>query len=282
WFFDWRMPRQTTQRIRVVADQGTNSLLVRANPLDMMTVRRLVEDKIDRNFIDSKAVIRARMIGPLKHPKAQDVERVIRKIYREHLNNNLSFLQSGGARNMFLGWGFNLNVDSSGNPRAVDLSISVDDQTNSLIVSCNEAMFEDIKKLVDQLDAAAKNSTRTVKVISVKGIDPLLVQKAIDAIQGRSRPTSGTGPPPGNQPGKDKNNLSNEQSRGPDFSGPGVMDDPRRSLLYDPQHEPKADRTSGTDGSAQEPDPAAPAVQLAKFEEQQPAPPPAAGDIRGP
>ena len=59
-------------------------------------------------------------------------------------------------------------------------------------------MHEDITRLVDQLEAAAKDSTRTVKVVSIKGVDPILVQQAIDAIQGRrtvtpTRPSSDNG-----------------------------------------------------------------------------------------
>src|SRR5437762_13692636 len=44
WYDDFYSSRQKQKvdRVRVVADKPTNSLLVRANPLDMLTIRRLV------------------------------------------------------------------------------------------------------------------------------------------------------------------------------------------------------------------------------------------------
>ena len=86
--------------------------------------------------------------------------------------------------------------------RSVALSIGIDARSNSLIVSCSELMYKDIKMLIEQLEAAAKDSTRTVRVVPLKGVDPLLVQQALDAIQGRRRTfrtdtASGSSPPGG-------------------------------------------------------------------------------------
>src|SRR6202007_1031193 len=88
------------------------------------------------------------------------------------------------------------NLDANGVPRQVTLSIAVDDRTNSLVLQCTSAMHEDIKKLVDNLELRGAGATRPVEVIPITGADPLLVQQALDAIQGRttslaSRPATG-------------------------------------------------------------------------------------------
>jgi type II secretion system protein D len=194
-----------TNRIRVVADSATNALLVRATPIDMLTIRRLLEKAIDIADVDSKQVYKTRMIkvlvqdpttgkwgperGPLKYANAVDVANVIREVYRESINNN----PVGGSRTFvgFLGTTSRtptLNLDPSGNPRGVSLSVAVDERNNSVIVNCTDLMFEDLTKLADELEKAAKETPRTVKFVSLKGLDPLAVQQAIDAIQGR-RPT---------------------------------------------------------------------------------------------
>src|SRR5205823_6341920 len=68
-------------------------------------------------------------------------------------------------------------------------------RTNSLIVAAPSLLIEDIEKLVAQMEKGASESKQIVKVVSVKGVDPTLVQHAIDAISGRatsaSRPTTG-------------------------------------------------------------------------------------------
>ena len=60
----------TPNRIRVVADPTTNSLLVRAKPVDMLTIRWLLAKAIDNNDTDATAGPKNRIIGPLKYAKA--------------------------------------------------------------------------------------------------------------------------------------------------------------------------------------------------------------------
>jgi type II secretion system protein D len=317
--FGQQLPTNPTpNRIRVVADAATNSLLVRASPLDMLTIRRLLDKALDSADVDSNAVAKTWVIGPLKYASATEVATVIKDVYREHMNTTPQPTQVGG----FGGFGFfrrngfngtqNGSVDANGNRRVVDLSIGVDDRTNSLVCSCSSAMYEDVKKLTEQLDQAAKDSTRTVRVVSIKGVDPLLVQQAVDAIQGRQtvRPTTGAsgtsgfvpfgtgGMVPGNsrpfqggqqgfpggpqQGGRGMGPPGGNQSSGGPNGGPGffvdrVKDDPQPSVFYDPQ----LDRTArdsnlvaqaGADAGLS----AGGAIQLASFEAQQPgAQPPA-------
>src|SRR5262249_37422614 len=64
------------------------------------------------------------------------------------------------------------------------------DRTNTLIVNCNETLFTDIKKLADYMEDGAKKSPTEVRVVSISGIDPTLIEQAINAIQGTT-PTSG-------------------------------------------------------------------------------------------
>src|SRR5262249_22478096 len=180
-------------------DPISNSLLVKASPLDLLTIQRLVAETIDSGQTDSKAVIKTWIVGPLKYATASEVVTVICDVYREQMNNN----PRGGDRAFGVGFGgarttpTNLNIDANGNPRGVTLSVGIDDRTNSIVLACSEAMYQDVKRLIEQLETAAKDATRTIKVIDVKGIDPSVVQQAIEAIQGarsnfRSN-TTGTG-----------------------------------------------------------------------------------------
>jgi len=300
-------------RLRVVADPGTNSLLVRASPLDMMTVRRLLEKAIDSGETDSKAVLRNWVIA-LKNANAAEVASMIKDVYRESMNND-PLGGRGGIRGFNFGAPPTRNLDAQGNPRGVSLSISVDDRSNRLILVCSERLYDDIKKLVDELDKAALNAMTTVELVRVKGIDPLVIQQAIDALQGR-RPTQqmpGQGQGRGNGFGNGFQGgggrgfggggmgqggggrgpgggglLPGADDRGPDFFEHGVMEDPQSSVLFDPQ----LDATTFKPGSASSAQqllssdrPAGnSAIQLAHFEEeqQQPAQAPSPSDLQGP
>src|SRR5262249_1800602 len=94
-------PNPSANRIRVVADGSTNSLLVRASPLDMLTIRRLLEKAIDTSDVDSKAVVRSWLV-PLRYASATEVANTIREAYREYMNRDAFNITVGG----FPGFGF--------------------------------------------------------------------------------------------------------------------------------------------------------------------------------
>src|SRR5262249_46151993 len=68
-------PATRTETVRVVADPNTNSLLVRASPLNMLKIHKLLNDSIDNPENDSLGAMRTWVIGPetLKHATASDV-----------------------------------------------------------------------------------------------------------------------------------------------------------------------------------------------------------------
>ncbi len=211
------------ERVRVVAYPATNSLLVKASLLDMRTVRRLVKDFLDTGVTDSKAVIKTWIIGPLQYSAANDVYYVLRDVYRESMNNNSRAALFAGGISPFGGNRQQMqNLDQHGNPMGVSLSIGVDDKTNSLIVACSENLYKDLDKLVDLLEETnspyyfervdgkkvrgpdgkdklvmvkgpdgkltpkIREQREVVRVEYVRGVDPNVLQDAIDRLQGRS------------------------------------------------------------------------------------------------
>jgi type II secretory pathway component GspD/PulD (secretin) len=185
-------------RIRIVAYPATNSILVRASPLDMLAIRGFLADAIDVPGSDSRGLIRTWIVGPLKYASANEVASILKDVYREQTGTSPASTTVGG----FPGFGgrFGAAIAASAAAQAqagksYQLSLGVDDRTNSLVLACPEPLYKDIKKLVTELDESSKQASQVVRVVSVKGLDPLLVQQAIDAIQGRTvrRPTTGPG-----------------------------------------------------------------------------------------
>ncbi|HWY88284.1 MAG TPA: secretin N-terminal domain-containing protein [Gemmataceae bacterium] len=212
-------PRE--DRIRVVADPNTNALLVQASPLDLLTIRNLLAKQLDAGDSDSNQIIKTFVVGPLKYAYAIDVAAVIRDVYRESMDNNARRL--GQISNPFTGAtrAPTLNIDANGNPKGVSLSLGVDDKTNSLIIACPTPMYEDIKKLVDQMEVAAADTKQTVKIVRVPGVDPALIQQALDAIQGRASANRMTSAAGGMAGGVGANRAGNFGGTGPMPGGMG-------------------------------------------------------------
>jgi hypothetical protein len=189
-------------RIRVVADPGSNSLLVRATPLDVLGIQHLLETSIDLGETDSAAVQRTWVLRPLKHADAGEIARTLRDVYHVQMSNGSSTTGTAALATPFGGRGARTflaaqTANGSNRTQGPSLSIGVDERTQTLIVACSERMKDEIQELVDRLDDAAATVTPNVEVLRVAGADPTLVQRAIDAVQGRTttvarQPTSST------------------------------------------------------------------------------------------
>lgn len=182
-----------TEIIRVVADPATNSLLVRAKPIDLLTIKNLLVNHIDRRDVENEARIETVVFAPLKHAAVADVAQIISQVYADSMQATPQRSNQGGQQG-FTFFGGPRPVDTAGVDRKVLLHIGVDNNTNRLIVSAPRPLIEDIEKLVKQLEDGAKDSRQSVRVVSVKDIDPALVQYAIDAIQGRQTTSRQTSP----------------------------------------------------------------------------------------
>ena len=187
-----------TDRVRIVADENTNALLVRAAPIDMLTIRSLVRNSLDVVDTDSKVALKSHLL-PLKWANAHEVAAILTSIYREQMNVTPLPGQRGAVAALAAqANGGNPNAgrptDANGNPRPVGLTIGVDERTNALALQCSDLLLETIKPFVEDLDKAAKDTRMTVKIRPVRGIDPALVQRVVDGIQGHR--TLLTAPPP--------------------------------------------------------------------------------------
>src|SRR5262249_28256944 len=151
----------TEGSVRVVADPGTNSLLVKANALDLLTIKRLLAKAIDQEP-EGDAVISVHT-RQLKDASATDVATVLKEVYQQQTGNsptttnvgNFPGLAFPGFGNGF-GGGFNRGGFGNGGQQGQNtgtqklaLQLGVDDRTNTLVCQCSAAMWNDIDTLCD-------------------------------------------------------------------------------------------------------------------------------------
>ncbi len=181
--FGQQPPKEETKpRVRIVAEQSSNSLLVRANMLDLLTIKNLLDTVIDKGAGDSKAVVRPFKIGPLQYASATSVVDTIKEVFRENTNQAASQSTNGGFGGAFGGGfrGFGRRgqaqqpLDTLGRPKQVTLTIAADDQTNSIFGTATGEMQEDIEKMVKAMEEMAKNSTKVITLVPTPGIDPIV------------------------------------------------------------------------------------------------------------
>lgn len=160
-------------RVRVVSDDTANALIVRASPVDMLNVQRLIES-LDQEGLANANEKQPRII-PLKEASADEVLQVLQDIYKDYLQAG-----SGGPLNLP---GFAASVSARGKTSAI--SVGVDARSNSLVVAAPEFLFKQIESLVESLQKAAADSGRSYRVLPLKYSNPLEVREALEILLNR-------------------------------------------------------------------------------------------------
>ncbi|HEX5272038.1 MAG TPA: secretin N-terminal domain-containing protein, partial [Gemmataceae bacterium] len=90
--------QKTEQRVTIVADPAINAVLVKAAPIDILTIRKLLKDNLDV----SEAPVAKNHTLKLLTANANEVAQTIREVYRQIMDVSPIPGQSGGRGALFL------------------------------------------------------------------------------------------------------------------------------------------------------------------------------------
>jgi type II secretory pathway component GspD/PulD (secretin) len=179
-----------TGAVKITADQRLNALLVRANRADLDTIELLKVLDQKESPEDISVATKPRMIA-VRNTPAQDIADIIKQVYADRLVENPNANRGGGfAAMMMAARGANQNRTSKDD--VAKMSLGIDTRTNSLIVAAPDALFEEVKQLVAQLDTAAGDQNQTVRVVTLHRTSSTAVEQALAAIAGSSVQVSRT------------------------------------------------------------------------------------------
>jgi len=201
-----------TGAIKITAETRLNALLVLANRADQSTVKQMLAILDQKESPEVNAVSpRPRMIRVL-HAQAKDIADVLRQVYADRLvvgqgqfpqipGGNMPFFldgggpggggpgaggpgggssgAAGGQAGRGGGGGQNNRVDPANR-----IAISIDARTNHLIVAATDPVFEEVKQLVRQLDAAKAGQHETTRMVPLHRSSAVIVERTLAAIVG--------------------------------------------------------------------------------------------------
>ncbi|MBX7165140.1 MAG: hypothetical protein K1X74_02210 [Pirellulales bacterium] len=188
--------------VTVVPDQRLNAIIVQASATELATIEELLK-VLDTDEVPASAQAQRPRVLKVHDADAEDVEAVLRDVYKTQLTPRPQPAQRGGGGGGGPRGGrgelaeyvqYRMAVDTA----LPDMTLSVDPTTNSLVVLAPESLFREVEALVKQLDTAALQSDRTIKVVQLKSAKGIAVQKVLEDIlrdrnrgRGRSRQSSG-------------------------------------------------------------------------------------------
>lgn len=165
----------------VVADPRLNAVIVHASRSDRPAVERLIETLDSPNLPDSLLANKPQIL-PIKNTKATAIEKVLRNVYATQLTSG------GGRAPVPVPAGISsemaniirqVNAAVSG----PQMSLSVDEITNSLVIMAATPLVAEVTRLVESLDtAAAHDAAHAVEIVPLHKTNVKVVEKALDTL----------------------------------------------------------------------------------------------------
>ncbi|MFZ9092494.1 MAG: secretin N-terminal domain-containing protein, partial [Planctomycetaceae bacterium] len=168
------------QILRIIPDPRANCLYV-TGPRALVDEAESLLQVLDSNQMpESLRDLQPRRIA-VEYAEIDDISTIVNDAFKPYMepsggrggqqNNPMAALFGGGQR----GGGGN-------EPQGVQMTVAVDRQNSTLIISSSLNLFERVESLVKELDDAAKQSNRTVRVVQLQHADASMVQQSLTSL----------------------------------------------------------------------------------------------------
>jgi type II secretory pathway component GspD/PulD (secretin) len=227
------------RKLRFIYDTDTNTIVAQnATQAQLETIRKLVQI-YDQPVSEDSVSKRRTDIVPIKYSSAQDIGTAIKEVYRDLLSSKDKEFQASGGREgedrgrsrseRFSFFGGSSSSSAKSTPMKMSfegaLSIGVDEISNSLIISADDAIWENVKELAVSLDEKAKPDT-VVQVHELRGsLKAADLQSVLNTALSRpwpgGKPPAGaaTGSRSGRSEGGDRGSSRGDRGRSSDRGG---------------------------------------------------------------
>ncbi|MBC8290987.1 MAG: hypothetical protein H8E37_11795 [Planctomycetes bacterium] len=173
--------------LRIIPDTRSNSLFVTGPPHLVNECEEMLKI-LDASELPEQLRERAPRYIPVKHADIADVADMIEDIYKEEMNppQQRSNQRGGGGGSNPLAAMMGAATGGGGAAR-VKLTLGVDSRTSRLIVSCSEPLFNQIRTMVEDIDLAAKDANRTIRVVKLENANSEILQQTLGSLMPRVR-----------------------------------------------------------------------------------------------
>ena len=199
------------QTLRIIPDPRSNSLFVTGPQASVEEAEGFLEVLDSNNIPESLRDMQPRRIE-VEYAEIDDIATMVNETFKPYMepaggrqqqNNPLAQMFGGGG-----------SSGKGNEPQGVQMTVAVDRQTSSLVVSSSEALFTKVQEMVKQSDDAAKKSNRTIRVVQLKNSDATVIQQSLSSLFPRVT-TSATRPSSSSTNNSNTGNNNNNQPAQP-------------------------------------------------------------------
>jgi type II secretory pathway component GspD/PulD (secretin) len=163
--------------VDIVPDARLNALIVHAKPADLDTVEQLLK-VLDQSSGPEKVEAEAQPRAiPLYNTAATEVAQIVQQVYQDRMAGASGVMSPQDMMKMIRG-------GNNTEQQVQKMSLAVDTRNNVLIVRAPDALFNEVKTLVNDLDQSLADSPQTTKVVALQHTNSAAVQKALTSMLG--------------------------------------------------------------------------------------------------
>lgn len=199
------------QTLRIIPDVRSNSLFITGPESVVRDVGQMLQVLDSDEIPESMRDMQPRTIE-VQHADIDEVATIVRDIFKPYIEPQGGRGQQGNPLAALMGGGGGGRNDQS---QQVRMTVSVDRQTSSLIVSSSQALFDQVQGLVSDLESQSLAASPGIRIVQLRNADVASVQQSLSNLSPRvttssTRPAASSGTP-GAGGGGDNNAAAAQQ-----------------------------------------------------------------------
>jgi len=167
------------QTLRIIPDPRANALYITGPQAAVDEAESLLRVLDSNDIPESLRELQPRRLA-VQYADIDEMASIVNDAFKPYMepaggrgaqNNPLAQMFGGG------GGGGNRNE-----PQGVQMTVAVDRQNSTLIISSSEALYNKVRSLVEETDEAAKTANRTFRVVQLQNADATMVQQSLTTL----------------------------------------------------------------------------------------------------
>jgi type II secretory pathway component GspD/PulD (secretin) len=182
--------------LKFIYDLDTNSILAQGgDPEQLKTVEDLIQLYDRPRNTDTKMLRQSKLVS-LEYANAKVVADAVKDVYRDLLSANDKALINGPQKQKTESRYSTTFVIGNGEtgqkiPKYKGaLSVGVDESSNTLVLSAQPYLLNEVIEMVSSLDKAAKPFSSTIRVVELRHTDAFRLQQSLSEVLGK-KPAAG-------------------------------------------------------------------------------------------
>lgn len=164
-------PSPTAQQLQIIPETRTNALFIAGSTSEVADVKEVLQI-LDSSEVPTAYRDRVPRSIPVEYASATEVAQVLEEVFADMLPRQTRSSGRGGFG----------REEETTTLQPGQLTIGVDAATSRIVVSCNEAVFAQVESIVQELDNAAREAKRSVRVVNLQNTDPAAVKGVLGTL----------------------------------------------------------------------------------------------------